>query len=392
MLMNKLRFRGDTIIEVLISITVVSVILGGAYASSNRSLSATRQAQERGESLKLAEKQLELLKTVTRVQPAVLNETEPFFCIHEDLTYTKYTSMPNLHEFDEYEECAQQPHGGTEYFIGVERTSEGSFIIHSTWYRANGQGDDELNLIYRIYPSSTVPVTAPPCPGSPGCGVPPPPPPPTSEPSVNLTTDKGKTPLVDPGDRVELIWTTSNGPFEYCDAEASFEQTNHRNWNGRLDEDDVAENGGEERTGDINDRTTFRIECWKDGVRKRDSVTVRVRSPSAPSVPGPSEPGNPATPGTPGDVCGVSTYFAHPGPIGHGHDGGDAVGGSGGDGSGGDACTGDAGDGGDGGSSAPGGDGRPSAPSAPGAGSSGSGSSSGTICSTRNGVETCTDL
>ncbi len=384
MLMNKLRFRGDTIIEVLISITVVSVILGGAYASSNRSLSATRQAQERGESLKLAEAQLERLKTVARLQPSILTETEPFFCIREDLTYIRFTSVPNLNEFDTYDECAQQPHGGAEYLIGVERTGVGSFVIHSTWYRSNGQGDDHLELVYRLYPASTAPVTAPPCPGSPGCGSPPPPPPPTSEPSVNLTADDE---LIDPGERTRLRWTTANGPFEYCDVEASFEQSNHRNWNGRLDSGDVAKGSGSARTGNINNTTTFRIECWKDGARKRGSVTVNVRTASAPS-PSAGGAAGPASPGGPGGVCGVSTYFAHPGPVGHGHDGEDAVGGAGGSGAGGDACAGNqGGNGADGGSSADGASGGSSAPSAPSAPSS---PSSGTVCTTINGKKTCT--
>ncbi len=382
--MNKLRIRGDTIIEVLVSITVISVILGGAYASSNRSLNATRQAQERGESLKLAEQQLERLKTVARLQPALLTETEPFFCINEDLTYTKFTSMPNLHKFEEYETCAQKPQGGAEYFIGVERVGQNNFIIHSTWYRANGQGDDQLELVYRLYPASAVLVAAPPCPGSPGCGSPPPPPPPSTDPSVSLEADAI---LVDPGSRTRLRWKTTNGPFDYCDAQASFEQSNHRNWNGRLDDGDVEDGEGDERTGEINNTTTFRIECWRDGVRKISSITVSVRAPSAP---GPSGPSNPSNPSAPGGVCGVSTYFAHPGPVGHGHDGDSSTGGAGGDGSSGDACNGDAGDGGSGSNSAPGGSGGNSAPSSPSSPSSGS--SSGTVCSTRNGVKTCTDL
>lgn len=52
---------GDTIVEVLIAIAVVSLVLGGAYAIASRSLANSRQAQEHGEALQLANAQIELL-------------------------------------------------------------------------------------------------------------------------------------------------------------------------------------------------------------------------------------------------------------------------------------------------------------------------------------------
>lgn len=53
---------GDTIIEVLISITVVSLVLAGAFVTSRRSTNAVRTAQERGEAIKYAESQVEQLR------------------------------------------------------------------------------------------------------------------------------------------------------------------------------------------------------------------------------------------------------------------------------------------------------------------------------------------
>lgn len=51
--------RGDTIIEVLISIAILSVILVGAYVTSNESLVNVRNAQEHSEAISLAQSQLE---------------------------------------------------------------------------------------------------------------------------------------------------------------------------------------------------------------------------------------------------------------------------------------------------------------------------------------------
>ena len=62
MLINLRNHRGDTIVEVLIAIAIVSLTLTGAYASVNRSSNATRTAQERGEALKWAESQVEQIK------------------------------------------------------------------------------------------------------------------------------------------------------------------------------------------------------------------------------------------------------------------------------------------------------------------------------------------
>lgn len=57
--MKFINSRGDTIVEVLIAITVMSSILGGAFVSARRSTNATRASQERVEALTIAQGQLE---------------------------------------------------------------------------------------------------------------------------------------------------------------------------------------------------------------------------------------------------------------------------------------------------------------------------------------------
>lgn len=53
---------GDTIIEVLIALAVLGSIITGGYAIATRSLNGVRIAQERGEALKIAETQAEIIK------------------------------------------------------------------------------------------------------------------------------------------------------------------------------------------------------------------------------------------------------------------------------------------------------------------------------------------
>lgn len=60
---SKINSTGDTIVEVLIAIAVVSLVLAGAFTSTRRSANSTRTSQESGEALKLAESQVEQIKS-----------------------------------------------------------------------------------------------------------------------------------------------------------------------------------------------------------------------------------------------------------------------------------------------------------------------------------------
>ena len=57
---------GDTIVEVLIAMAVVSFILAQAYALANHSLRTTQSNQERSESIRLTEQQLERLRNLVQ--------------------------------------------------------------------------------------------------------------------------------------------------------------------------------------------------------------------------------------------------------------------------------------------------------------------------------------
>lgn len=54
--------RGDTIIEVLIAIAIVSLVLTSAYALTNRNVQANQEVQEQAYAQKLIEQQVELLR------------------------------------------------------------------------------------------------------------------------------------------------------------------------------------------------------------------------------------------------------------------------------------------------------------------------------------------
>ncbi len=60
-----LTSRGDTIIEVLIAIGIVSLVLTSAYALTNKNVSSIQQVQEQSYAQKLAEQQVELLRAAS---------------------------------------------------------------------------------------------------------------------------------------------------------------------------------------------------------------------------------------------------------------------------------------------------------------------------------------
>ena len=67
----KLSQRGDTIVEVMLSIAIIGMVLGASYTTSTRALRTGRFAQEHTEALKLAESQIEKLKYIASIITSV---------------------------------------------------------------------------------------------------------------------------------------------------------------------------------------------------------------------------------------------------------------------------------------------------------------------------------
>ncbi len=83
---------GDTIIEVLIAIAVVSLLISGAYVLSNRSSKGIRMSQEHGEALKYAEAQLEQTKAAIENSGASSLPAVPFCFISGTATTVSGTN------------------------------------------------------------------------------------------------------------------------------------------------------------------------------------------------------------------------------------------------------------------------------------------------------------
>lgn len=151
----KFRFlsheRGDTIVEVLIAIAVVSMTLGGAYVTTNKSLRADRGAQERSNALKLVETQLESLKTLDGQNSTLItNPAFNPFCVTPTLTIAN-AAIGNVCHFS-----ANGTNNNTaepNFNISISVTGGGpifTYTINATWNGIESNSMDSLQMSYRL--------------------------------------------------------------------------------------------------------------------------------------------------------------------------------------------------------------------------------------------------
>lgn len=140
--------RGDTIVEVLISIAVISLILGGAYVTTNNSLRAERGAQERTDASKLVESQIEALKNLADTGNTAMFNTSGF-CITGGATISTSVNTNNT--------CKFNATGGNNnttqpvYYINITRNVN-TFTITNTWDSIeNSGGKDTVQMTYKVY-------------------------------------------------------------------------------------------------------------------------------------------------------------------------------------------------------------------------------------------------
>lgn len=134
---------GDTIIEVLFAILVVGAILGGAYVAANRYYKNIIQAQEYSVATKIAEGQIEQIKSL------VINPIS----VSDPLTYTATPFCVNdgiLKDANTASNCTV-----SRYLINVTRTTPGSneyaFNVQVSWDNINGGSRQIISTPYRIY-------------------------------------------------------------------------------------------------------------------------------------------------------------------------------------------------------------------------------------------------
>jgi prepilin-type N-terminal cleavage/methylation domain-containing protein len=139
--------RGDTLVEVLIAIAVASLILGGAFVTTNRSLQATRDAQERGNSFKLVESQIERIKNLAASNPDSLfgAGTPASYCISSAGAVVASSNAA----------CTVSAAGNattTEPKFALTVTRSGNtFTVRSVWTKVSSNVQNNAEMKYRAY-------------------------------------------------------------------------------------------------------------------------------------------------------------------------------------------------------------------------------------------------
>jgi type II secretory pathway pseudopilin PulG len=156
--MIKTRLQaGDTIIEVLIVIMVLGSVLGGAFITMNRSTTNIRQSQERVEALKVAEGQVESLKSVVKSGNIAVFTAPAPFCLSGTLVVAALTgSFPTLNTdpLTTYVASCKDSGSGGRYNIAIEPNTPdtNTFLVHVRWFKYNAAGNEEVTLAYKVYP------------------------------------------------------------------------------------------------------------------------------------------------------------------------------------------------------------------------------------------------
>ncbi len=138
--------RGDTIVEVLLAIAIVSAVLAGAYVTTNRSLRVGRDAQEASEALELAEGQIERIKSLS-AQPIVgkdiYSPSLAGFCITSSL---EIVTISNLAAIDSYDVKCKS----SFYSIGVEKITDKRYVARVQWPGIINNETRKIELVYRV--------------------------------------------------------------------------------------------------------------------------------------------------------------------------------------------------------------------------------------------------
>lgn len=165
-LFNRRRESGDTIVEVLIAIAVISVVMVGAYALSGRSTSTVQDTQERSQAQQYLQSQVEMFRAYLAKGNAAPTGTAVPMCVKNSMTL-----INDVEHDSATANCNPTSTGGAVYKMEFERVDDSSLTYRFTIrWDAMGGGVSQLSHVYRVAGSSGAPVVAPAVPATPGGG------------------------------------------------------------------------------------------------------------------------------------------------------------------------------------------------------------------------------
>jgi prepilin-type N-terminal cleavage/methylation domain-containing protein len=133
---------GDTIVEVLVALAVVSVILVGAFIVTNRSTKDVRDSEEHAQALQFLQGQVELLRSAASRSGALPASLDVPFCLDAAIYYQPAASDSNCLLDSLYRVAIVSP-------VASPGTGTTTFNLTATWPGING-GTGFINLSYNV--------------------------------------------------------------------------------------------------------------------------------------------------------------------------------------------------------------------------------------------------
>lgn len=136
--------RGDTIVEVMISLVVLSMVIATVYAMGARSLRTGSESNQRTEAVSYAQSQVDLLINAKNNDPTFAKDFQvgQAYCLNPDGTINTSAQTNSNKLCNNY--------NGTQYNIGVTYASN-LFTITAQWPNQDAPGGvANLNLYYKL--------------------------------------------------------------------------------------------------------------------------------------------------------------------------------------------------------------------------------------------------
>jgi Tfp pilus assembly protein PilV len=135
---------GDTIVEVVIAVAIVSTILAGAFTVTNRSTIAVRDSEEHAQALQLLQGQVELLRHMASISSASLpNSLSVPFCLTTGGFYQPAATSSQCLLSSLYRVVISSPTSSPS--VGTTTT----FNLTATWTAIRG-GINTVYLSYKV--------------------------------------------------------------------------------------------------------------------------------------------------------------------------------------------------------------------------------------------------
>lgn len=139
--------RGDTIVEVLIAMAVISSVLAGAFFVTNRSTNNVRDSEEHAQALQLLQGQVEQLRSDATTAGTIYASMPKFFC------YSPARVRVIASSSNDFTKCGDNLGGSSgvtyQFLIITGPQIPGLFTAQVQWPSINGTTNTE-QLLYRL--------------------------------------------------------------------------------------------------------------------------------------------------------------------------------------------------------------------------------------------------